>query len=180
MSKPELPIFVEPLKLADRAVLLEGEIALSKLERIRELSLDDSGSFSVSLQFAVDEERHRIVKGRVAGSVTLECQRCLQLMQWPVDSNFTLAMVFSDQAAVALPRAYEPWLLESHEDVSLIDMIEDEVLLSVPVQASHPEGECSMPESERPDSKVEVLQAVDRQEKTNPFSVLAELKNRKP
>jgi uncharacterized protein len=169
MSVAPLPKIIEPLKLIEQRVDLEGVIALSECERLREVLLDLSGDIDVALQFGKDEEGQRVISGSLQADVTMECQRCLQPVKLAVRGDISLAIARHDDAVKALPGYYDPLLLEVPE-IELLPLIEQELMLSLPIVATHPEDECSVNSSYQANEDVE-------QSKPNPFAVLAELKN---
>ncbi|KEA61900.1 hypothetical protein ADIMK_4047 [Marinobacterium lacunae] len=121
--------------------------------------------------FALDEQRLRTVSGSASGSVMLTCQRCLEPVSVDVEAEVNLAMVLNEEQAKNLPRYYDPLIVEA-EDVELLSLIEDELILSLPLVAYH--EDCSIQTSFG-----DVDEAARTQEKKpNPFSVLAELKNK--
>ena len=172
MSVATLPRVIEPLKLIEQRIDLEGTIALSDCERLREVLLDLEGDISVALQFGKDEQGQRVISGSLKAEVTMECQRCLQPVKLAVQGKINLAVARHEDAVKALPGYYDPLLLEAPE-VELLPLVEQELMLSLPIVAKHPEGECSVSSSYQ--AKDEELE----QSKPNPFAVLAELKNQK-
>ena len=167
-----LPRVIEPLKLIEQRVDLEGTVALSVCDRLQEVLVDDKGDIQVSLSFATDEQGLKIITGTLSASVRMICQRCLQPFEQLVEGNINLAIARYEDAVNNLPRHYDPLLLEVPE-VELWPLIEQELMLCLPIVAKHPEGECS------PDSSYQQPNEELQQDKPNPFAVLAELKNQK-
>lgn len=171
MLDTPLPRVIEPLKLIEQRVDLEGAIALSDCERLREVLLDLEGDINIALQFGKDEEGQKVISGSLQADVTMQCQRCLQPVKLAVDGVVKLAVARHEDAVKALPGYYDPLLLEAPE-IELLPLIEQELMLSLPIVATHPEGECSINSSYQAKEDTE-------QSKPNPFAVLAELKNQK-
>lgn len=140
------------------------------MPRLIEALQDSEGNVAVSLEFGTDEEGLRFMRGRVQGEVTLLCQRCLEPMQQQIDNSFALALVRSETEADALPSHYEPLLLDG-KPLFLRDVIEDEMLLALPIVPRHPKQEC---EARLESGEAETEQ--DGGERVNPFASLAELK----
>jgi len=85
-----------------------------------------------------------------------------------LDAGVRLALVESEMAAGSLPEEYDP-LLCTADALSLFDLVEDELMLALPIVAAHARGECqSGPVGECPDQA-----PADR---PNPFAVLSRLK----
>ncbi|MDB2448721.1 YceD family protein [bacterium] len=175
MSKTELPDHLDAYKLADQQVSLSGLVSSARLTRLSGAVLRLDEHFDVQLAFFVDEEHRRIVSGHVSGGVELECQRCLQPMTQPLDSDFRLAIVYNDDMAKALPSDDEPLMLLPDEALDPATIVEEELLLSLPLQAMHNETECRI--------QTEFAPGADEQgsenpqpARENPFQVLASLK----
>ncbi|MAD27423.1 MAG: hypothetical protein CMK75_05280 [Pseudomonadales bacterium] len=99
------------------------------------------------------------------------CQRCLEQVVIPLDSECDVGFVETDEAAKQLPRLYEP-VIVGEEPLDLISLIEDELLLALPAVPMHPQDTCQHPPGYRP----ETAEPEEKSEKPNPFSVLAKLK----
>ncbi len=172
MFNERLPVHIDPIRMAETRRLLQGQLALAEMERLGGALLNNDGEVAVSLEFGTDSEGIRYMRGRIQAEVSLECQRCLEPMRYPIDSEFALAMVRSAPEAEALPSHYEPLLVED-EPLFLRDIIEDELLLALPIVPMHASEEC------RVDTSLggagETHSDKDA-EKGNPFSVLANLK----
>jgi uncharacterized protein len=176
MFDERLPVHIDPLRMAETGRLLEGGYSLADMDRLHDLLLENSGEVAVSLEFGIDAEGIRYMKGQLQTAVTLECQRCLQAMQAPIDATFSLGLVRNIDAAEQLPSHYEPLLVES-DSLFLRDIIEDELLLALPLVAKHDESQCIDVNQQA----VEVAQYNDYErgesKKVNPFVALAALKS---
>ncbi len=156
--------------MADTRRLFQGEVAVAEMPRLVEVLQDSEGQVAVSLEFGTDEEGLRFMRGRVQGEVTLLCQRCLEPMRQQIDNRFALALVRSETEADALPSHYEPLLLDG-KPLFLRDVIEDEMLLALPIVPRHPKQEC---EARLESSEADTEQ--DGGKRLNPFASLADLK----
>jgi uncharacterized protein len=176
MFDERLPVHIDPLRMAETGRLLEGRYSIADLDRLHDVLLEHSGEVAVSLEFGIDAEGIRYLRGRLQTEVALECQRCLQPMRAPIDATFSLGLVRTVDAAEQLPSHYEPLLVES-DALFLRDIIEDELLLALPLVAKHDESQCV-------DVNQRVAAAVKRNDyergednKANPFAALAALKS---
>ena len=95
-----------------------------------------SGEIAVELAFSINEEGKRVVTGNARGDVSLVCQRCLEPVSVPVECDISLAIVWDEEAAKALPDYLDPWI--TGEGVAdFYEMIEEELLLNLPAVAYH-------------------------------------------
>ncbi|WP_416885260.1 YceD family protein [Marinospirillum sp.] len=163
---------LDPYKFCAAGKTLSFDLPLQNMERVQEALCETEGQLKVDLEFSYGTQRTLQVQGRLQGQVILECQRCLQPVRQELDSEFLWGLVTSDEAAVKLPRTHEPVFIEN-ERLQLGSVLEDEVLLALPLVAYHPKGECKQYEIEQP-ALEETLVATPP---NNPFSALADLKH---
>ena len=176
----ELPRSVDPFKLAEQAVVLEGLVPLRALARFRDAvhSVEKASSCRVKLSFSMDSERRRMVAGELEAPVILECQRCMGPMPYTLVSRFTLGLVTTDSQAQQLPKELEPFMIEDFS-ADLWSMTEDELLLVLPPFPLHERDECpasGVLEAFEPEGMAEES---EKKSGDNPFSVLADLKTKK-
>ncbi|HBM27544.1 MAG TPA: hypothetical protein DDZ92_01370, partial [Halomonas sp.] len=77
MLTSQLPSRVEPYKLAARRERLEGSVALNKLPRLAEEAGDQTGDCHVVLEFGVDAQGRREIRGHLQATLALPCRRCM-------------------------------------------------------------------------------------------------------
>ena len=140
MSK-RLPVHIDPLQLAGKGELLSGELEIAGMRRLAPSLHATEGAVEVTLEFGMDPERIPYLRGHIRGNLILTCQRCMQAMDFPVDHDMTLGLVNSQAGADALPDHYEP-LLVGVGPMTVSDIIEDELLMCLPLAPKHPESQC--------------------------------------
>jgi uncharacterized protein len=69
--------------------------------------------------------------------VTLECQRCLQPMRWPLQARRRIFFVDGEDAAAALDAENDDDVLALVPALDLQALIEDELLLALPIVPRH-------------------------------------------
>ncbi|WP_313054904.1 YceD family protein [Pseudomonas lopnurensis] len=170
MLKGPIPPHVDPRKLADRAATLEGELQLSQLERLADPLEDDQGVVCAHFAFGRDEQRAVVIHSRLDVEVKMICQRCLEPVVLPIHSECDYAVVNEGASSQHLPKGYD--VLEVGEDpLDLLALVEDELLLALPIVPLHDPEICQPPVG--PD---EPEPSEDEVTRSNPFSVLAQLK----
>jgi uncharacterized protein len=103
----------------------------------------------------------------------LECQNCLEAVDWPIDCTIKLGIVTSMDQADRLPEDYEPLMVEE-EKILLKNIIEDEILLILPAFPKHQHA-CFVQKTDN--NSVDPLVNDEQSSAENPFSILAKLKN---
>jgi uncharacterized protein len=159
---------VNAVELAGRAATLERRLGLAQLPRLAEAEALEGTQLTAQLEFGTFEGRTTVTV-RVDGEVFLACQRCLKPCACAVDESATLVVVASDEDDV--PGGYEP-LLGDPERLSVVDVIEEQVLLGLPLVPLHETAaECGAVAAAL--AAVEDEPAVD--ETQRPFANLREL-----
>lgn len=161
---PETLNFVRQVEL-NRTI--EGVYPIARLARLQEVLHGDEGYITAKLEFG-HSVGFACFKGKVSAKLLVECQRCLKPMETEITGSFKFALVSSEEEFELLPEEFEPYLLEGDEQ-SVIDLLEDELLLGLPMVLAH-DSACSefMLEQEK------VIKA--EKEAAHPFAALKSLK----
>ncbi|MET0355398.1 MAG: YceD family protein [Cellvibrio sp.] len=168
LSKP-LPKQGDPRKFAQQGISLQGIVPVAELPRLAATVEETTGEIQVDLAFGINEEKKKVVTGHATADLVLVCQRCLEKVSVPVESNISLGIAWDDEEAEKLPDYLDPWI--TGEGVAdLYDMIEEEMLLSLPKVAYHQE-QCVDRQLFSSGKPVEVKKT------KNPFQVLEQLKS---
>lgn len=162
-----LPNFIDPHAFADKRRQLSGDIALNQFSRLSDVLSDDQGSVHIELSF-LKNRRLSLIQGDIQTELRVDCQSCLKIMTLPLAVSINLAVVESLAQAEKLASEYDP-LIVNEKKISLINVIEDELLLAIPDFPKH-EHLCL-----EPAKKADVIETTT--EPNNPFSILAQLKN---
>lgn len=155
------------LRLAQAGDRLDGVLELDLLQRATSLLRQPEGDLKYSLSFALDAERRIIIDIEIATTLVMSCQRCLQPMQVDIKRESSLAVVADKSALEGLHKDYEPLLLSEQEKVTLIELIEDELILAIPLAPLHQATDCSASDE---------LERIRTEGKPSPFAELAKLK----
>jgi uncharacterized protein len=154
------------------------------MQRLRALLTADDGEVGVALCFNRNQSGLANITGRINCVVSLTCQRCMQALQLPIDAKVSLGIVHNQSQIEQLPDSYEPLIVEE-DYTSLTELVEDELLLALPVAPVHDVDQC--PEGSRfirgervsnEDNNLSDAHSAKGQvsERPNPFAVLADLK----
>lgn len=171
--QPLIPEYLDLIQKADLGCEIEGDWPLQKLDRLADLLLDPQGYVSSRLSLG-REGRLRYVTGDVCAEVQVTCQRCMQAMPLTLKADISLGLVSDEAQGDQLPDGYEP-LLVIDGKTRLPDVIEDELLLAMPLVPMH-DFDCSdylQQQQQRMSDEAE--QAAAEKVQQNPFSVLKDL-----
>ena len=151
----------------------QGVLPVAELPRLVEALAEDSGEIVYDLDFEQGELGDPELHLRLAARLMLECQRTLQPFEWPVVVDSRLGLLAREEDAAALPERCEPLLLE-HGTLQPRKVIEDELLLALPLVPVKPgseilQGEWNTPGEEQPQD------ADGGEAATHPFADLRKL-----
>jgi uncharacterized protein len=174
MHKENLPLKVDPFRFADQSLSLSGTLLIKDMPRLRPSLFSDEGEVIVNLIFGVDEEGIRYVKGHMTTCLILGCQRCLESFKYEIIGEFKLGIVRTEKEADQLPDRYDPLLVP---DLSLIlgEMIEDELIVGLPIVPMHEIDDCTAKQSLESCSNDNAV--AERRE--NPFKVIESLRSKR-
>lgn len=136
MTNTPLPHKIDPITLAHKGASLSGTLSLHELLRVFNLLCLGDGEVHVKFEFGKDLENFYFIKGHLLTELSLQCQRCLQPVNYKIDSDFCLSPVKSDKEAANLPGDYEP-LIMTEKTINILDIVEDELILNLPIAAKH-------------------------------------------
>lgn len=167
-TRNSIPRTVDARKLAQKDAVIEGNVIISSLDRLSELAHNQSDAIAVAFAFDIDDHGYIVIQGKIKSEIALTCQRCLEPVALPIDMSVNVAVVRNQDAAKQLPKSLDPWIVES-ESADLFELIEEEILLEVPIAPFH-EHQCI------PENLFSSGDEPKETPKSNPFSVLEQLK----
>lgn len=160
-------VVINSLEFAQQGRRLQGEIAVADLSRLQEHLHSNGGCLYYTLLGKIGENGKPYLVCAVQGELALKCQRCLDALALKLEIASTLELV--KDADDFLP-------LEGEEDsvdaipvntaMDVLALVEEEVLLSLPIAPLHPLAECGAADYRRQLGLG----------KANPFEVLTKLK----
>ncbi|WP_281810900.1 YceD family protein [Limnohabitans sp. MORI2] len=178
MQKPKNLRSLDVKAFAKAQMRLEGETPVVEFERLAEDCVGDvTGQVIWSVEGAVQPD----ASGKDAiwlhleakANVPLTCQRCLHPVPVELLIEQDFRFVADEATAVAEDDESEEDLLVLEDHFDVLALIEDELLMALPLVPMHP----TCLSEQAPTSKEE--EAILAEAKPNPFAVLASLKTRK-
>lgn len=151
--------------------VFEGSLPLGQMQRLVGLLAAEEGEAAYRIEFGVDEYDVGYVDIAVDAGLPMVCQRTMAVFVQPVSIDQRLGLIRDESQEAALPDGYDP-LLVSDGQLSLKDVIEDELILAVPLVALSPGA---------PLERVPVTAGTDPEsgKPSNPFAALGQLKKSK-
>ena len=109
----------------------------------------------------------------VRGEVTVECDRCLDELDMPIDVQIKLSVKYGSEESSEDPQQGEREVIfipETDAEMDMSQIIYDYVCLSLPMQRMHDEGDCNPEVMKRYGAPEET--EVSQEEGVSPFSAL--------
>ncbi len=171
MSEKFIPEHIDPFRYAEQGLSLDGIVKVSEMQRLGANIADHDAIVTAKLQFGRDEQQITFLHGHLETSLNLRCQRCMEPFVYEIISDFSLGIVNTLDEANALPERYEP-AMAVEGSLALRDLIEDEILLNLPIIPRHEPEDCKV--------KLPVADSGEKEGKgANPFQILESLKEKR-
>jgi uncharacterized protein len=165
----------------------QGQLSLDQFARLAELalspvdsSLQDSGQ-PTQVSWALQGELVLVSGGdsqiwmhlKAEVDLPMQCQRCLGPVKLAVKADASFRFVSDEATAEAEDDESEEDLLVLTPELNVLELIEDELIMSAPIVPKHEKCPILVPMSAVDEAFEEALEA-----RPNPFAALAQLKNK--
>ncbi len=111
----------------------EGSLPLARMLRLVELLADAEGECRYVIEFYCDTLKIDVMHIQLSASLPLICQRTLERFVYLVEIDQRLGLISEESQEASLPEGMEAVLIEGNGEVSPFQLIEDELLLAVPL-----------------------------------------------
>lgn len=160
-------VVTDPLKFARGRQSLEGNLPVASMVRLKDGLASDAGKVDYRLTGYLNENDEPCLRCQVSGTLQMICQRCLEPMNYALHVDSVLLLTTDLQLLQDDDPEAPDWIL-AQQDLPVADLVEEEVLLVLPMAPLHPEGECKKASS-----------VLSETGKLHPFAALARLKSDK-
>ena len=163
---PERSVIPDPFKFAAEGQSISGEVPLADLGRLSDVLVDRQGKASYSVTGEFGRDRQARLRVKASGMLPVQCQRCLGRMEWPLDIERVLELVRKGQPIPDEELENDEFdAIEATADMDVLAVIEDEVVLAMPIAPRH--EHCDVPHpSEGVATKESPFAALDKLRKS--------------
>jgi uncharacterized protein len=133
---------IDSLEFAQAGQTLRGSLSPPGLTRLKDSLADAVGTVEFEVKGGQDARGRSILVVAVRGMLHLQCQRCLEALDHPLQLLNTLVLVTGGAGAAGELDDEEIEWIEACRELDLAALIEDEILLSLPYAPRHEEGSC--------------------------------------
>jgi DUF177 domain-containing protein len=159
-----LPERVDASRMVQARRTFQGKLPLASFARLRASLAAVDGEADYDLEFGKDELGIAYLAVRIEADLPLTCQRTLEVFRQPVRIDQRLGLIGEESEEAALPPGYEPLLIPDGT-LNLADVIEDELILALPVVPLKPGAPIEWND-----------EAPEEEPEPNPFAALEGLK----
>jgi uncharacterized protein len=143
MSAQAAQAVIDSLEFARTGQSLSGSLPLPALTRLQDFLFDDRGEVRFEVRGGHDARRRPVLTLEISGVLHLQCQRCLGALDYALELSSTVRLASGGGEADAggLDDAEDEWI-EASAALDVAELVEDEILLSLPYAPRHGEGQC--------------------------------------
>jgi uncharacterized protein len=128
-----LPETVDAWRMVQARRSFHGSIPLAAMARLGSGLESAGGAVTYNIEFDKNEIGVANIWVRAEAGLPLVCQRSLEPFVLPVRVDARLGLIESEAEEAGLPAGYEPLLVDNSGQLRLADVIEDELILALPV-----------------------------------------------
>jgi len=136
----------DAFRLVRERGVVEGSVDAAHLPRVNERLVAGPSSIAWRIDGTADASGRPALTVDLAGEVSLECQRCLGPLVWPVSQQTELLLAHDEAELARLDADSEAEVVLAQAPLDPLTLVEDELVLALPFAPRHPEGECQAPD----------------------------------
>jgi DUF177 domain-containing protein len=158
---------IRPDRIAAKPRTWRGTFVPEDLERLAEALADARGELRYEVTAVLDRQRRKMVSCIIEGFVFLMCQKSLEAFRHPISIEDRLVLVDDESALPAIEEESDTEdYVVADEPLDVRDLVEDAVLLSLPMVPCKPGLEAASAASSAAEPR------------PSPFAALASLKKK--
>jgi uncharacterized protein len=136
-----LPAIIDPIRLADEGARLVGDLSAKPMRRLAAVCLNTDARISIDLQFDRSAQKWRQMHGTITAMLQVACQRCLQGLVLELKAEPALILLQLNESEDIVPEEAGSMIVT--KPMALAEIVEDELLLALPMIPMHAEQECA-------------------------------------
>jgi uncharacterized protein len=142
---------------------ISGEVPMAELPRMADLLTDLAGKVSYVFRGLIGRDGKPLLELKLDGVCNLRCQRCLKTLTYPIELVSILRLVSEGELDESDIDDDEVDSIPAEKRLDVLALLEEELLLSIPIAPKHENGECQI-----------TAECITRP--MSPFAILAGLK----
>lgn len=162
---------INPVEFANNASAHRGNIALHDLTRLQDALSNDEGTLNYQISGHIDSNDKPYLVLKIDGFMNLICQRCLGGMPYELAIKNQFYLTKNNNELDQINEDHNVDAILAVPELDVIDLIEEEIILGLPISPRHNDNLCEPDQSGSDDSTTNKVS-----QPKNPFAALAVLK----
>ena len=133
-----LPPQLDVWRMVTNQRRFEGTVALAQMSRLSSILADTDGECRYVLEFYRDPLKIDVLHMQLSAFLPLVCQRSLERFLHKVEIDQRFGLISDESQEASMLEGMEAVLIEGNGEVSPFQLIEDELLLAVPLVPINP------------------------------------------
>lgn len=133
----------DPFGFARAAGTYRGQFAIAAMPRLQDRLAGDAGAVSCVVRGGQDRRQRSWLELEIAGTPSLRCDRCLTPLDYPLKLHSRVLLAHPGEVLPDDDEPESPEWIEAGQELDLLELVEDEILLGLPLSIRHDPGKCS-------------------------------------
>lgn len=136
-------LVIDGLDFIRNAGVHHGKIAVAEMERLQDYLFDKLGELEYSVSGTLGRNGRPVLRLAIKGAISLRCQRCLGGLAHAVNLKADLLLAENEGELARFDQDESVDAIQATPEMDVLALIEDEIILSLPVSPRHVQGECA-------------------------------------
>lgn len=132
----------DPFAFARSASEQRGEFAVKLLTRLQDRLASTAGSVSYKVRGCRDRRERFSLALEIHGKLELQCGWCMAPVDYPLQIRTSVLLAEPGKVPQENDDPADPEWIEAGHELNLMELMEDEILLGLPVSVRHARTEC--------------------------------------
>lgn len=133
----------DPFGFARAAGRYDGRLAVSAMPRLQDQLAGNSGEVEYSILGGIDALSRPQLKLEITGTLQLACAVCVKPLDYALALRSRVLMAQPGAVPLDDEDPETPEWIEAGPELNLQELVEDEILLGLPLSVRHAQGQCS-------------------------------------
>ncbi len=162
---------INPLDFVRNASIHHGKLSMLELTRLHDLLFDKEGGVTYQISGCIDKNNKPSLHLEIKGKIHLSCQRCLDKLTRIIDLKSYLLLAKNEVELNQNDEEDTNDAILATADLDVFDLIEEEIILSLPISSRHLDGKCKMHQQDSTEDSL-----MGKSQLAHPFAALLSLK----
>jgi uncharacterized protein len=133
----------DPFGFARAAGQLQGQLAVSTMPRLQDQLAGNAGEVKFSVRGGLDLLDRPQLELEVTGALKLLCAHCVKPLDYALDLRTRVLIAHPGAVPLDDENPESPEWIEAGQELNVQELVEDEILLGLPLSVRHAQGQCS-------------------------------------